>query len=762
METKEGEKTKKCLGCEASSTLLSEGLELEANECVEHTMSDEAGQALAREINEANIGIEGAVQEQEISGPLGHGLDVLEDRPRVTEICEVTTANEVRCEGKKAFQTTPKKQENQVDISQLQGIQAGGPVDSVEIGKNETLVTELCEVTLATKGTEGGPLEVNERQLVAVEEGGHKQVNGSQCEEKDGLATCEIYQGSLSELGSQTNWSLGENESESEAKETSHSSDSEDVSDIDSSDDDLYDMFRRSTLALGPVTETADAFRLSSSVEREQGGVHGTQGHGGEEGTPGVEANSDGNTDRRGCRPRVKCPLGNCGRMVQDLPRHIRSPRCHGKDVEYVEKASYIRNLFPDMTKSASKTPRKQCAYCGSYQTSVSKHQQTCKMKKEFDCINVIYGCRDDEDQESDIELALCKFKTDLKGPDFMLSDYQAKCSQNMLRRFMRFGSMKSTRELLRERKLREAYLELSESGLKASSRNNYLRVVKDYLDTVMIVGGTGQRTVPRLKIILDKWIKNSKHALKRDRYSHKLKSQKNIITPAEMGLFEDSDYVKHVKRYLKKCSGQSKSYECDMIDSRAYITIRLAVENGQRAGSMSHMTIDEFNERERNDDGSATIKVAHHKTCESHGPSILRLSPELHVCLTRYVKHVRPLCQSPDGEDNHVFLSERGSGMSSSQLTYGAKMFWKRATKTNKDFNFTIVRKSVTTNVRQQTKNDSNTAVLLANQMTHAKATADKHYDLTKNSPEEQRLIHSTICEAMGLKVCCSFFFYE
>lgn len=484
---------------------------------------------------------------------------------------------------------------------------------------------------------------------------------------------------------------------------------------LDSSDDDLYNMFCESTLM--PQQSTPN-------------------GH------------------------SVRCPLPGCGRVVRNLPRHIRSSRLHGNDPEYVGKSTYIRNIFPDQIKKKSKYKRVKCDYCGSYQTRLSAHQIKCKLKNKYDSgIGLVAG-KDEESNVSDIDLALQKFEEDLKGPDFQLSDDQAKSAKNMLKKFLLVGKLKKISDLLEEDKLRNAYSELLKGSLKASSRNNYLRIIKDYLDTIVIVQCKHQDTVSRLKILLDRWIKNSKGDIRKDKYAHKIKSQVNLISPEDMVAFESSDSVAHVKYYLNNSMNENMPQnrelnESDIIDSRAYISIRISIENGQRAGSISHMTIKEFDQRQVEENGSARITVFHHKTCETHGPSILSLSPDLHNYLAQYVNHVRPLLATSDVKEGHVFLSASGSNMTSSQLSNAAKLFWKRATKTHKMFNFTIVRKSVTTAVRQFTKNDTNTAIILANQMTHDKSTADKHYHLTRNSPDEQRQIHSTICESMGIEVC-------
>ncbi len=418
-------------------------------------------------------------------------------------------------------------------------------------------------------------------------------------------------------------------------------------------------------------------------------------------------------------------------------------------DKDYIDGKRYLDSSDDDLYDMFCQTT---VGYYNTKKKNESKSAKSCETedKNMNENRNSVNYC-------GDIDIALDKFEQDLKGPDFMLCPEQAKYSKNMLKRFIGIGQMTTIGDLLDESNLRDSYAKLLKRGLKASTRNNYLRVIKDYFDTIAIGEEANVTKVSRLKVIIDRWIKNSKGDLRKDQYAHKLKCQENLITPEDMIAFENSKAVKLAKCYLKECHTREQhiwSSESEICGSRAYVSIRIATENGQRAGSISHMTLKEFENRLINEDNSARIFVLHHKTSETHGPSILSLSPELHNYVVQYINNVRPLLAVSENDASHVFLSETGSKMSSSQLSSAAKMFWKRATKTVKNFNFTIIRKSVTTNVRQLTKNDANTAVILANQMTHDKSTADKHYHLTKNSTEEHVQIHDTICKSMGLSV--------
>lgn len=76
-------------------------------------------------------------------------------------------------------------------------------------------------------------------------------------------------------------------------------------------------------------------------------------------------------------RPSVPCPIDKCTSYVQNLPRHIRTSKKHQNNI-YVEKASYIRNIFPE-TKKTPLQHRDKCTFCGSYQTNLKRHQSKCK-----------------------------------------------------------------------------------------------------------------------------------------------------------------------------------------------------------------------------------------------------------------------------------------------------------------------------------------------------------------------------------------------
>lgn len=209
-------------------------------------------------------------------------------------------------------------------------------------------------------------------------------------------------------------------------------------------------------------------------------------------------------------RPHVMCPLPNCKRKVLNLPRHIRSQRYHGHDLEFKDRSIYIKNIFPE-TKKKSKTKRMKCEYCGSHQTRLSKHQIKCKLKKEHDCVRSLFQCEDDKKHDvADADKALQKFETYLKGPDCMLSLEQAKHSTNMLKRFMNLGKMRNMEELLNESKVKEVYMKLLKGGLKVQFCNDYLRMIKKYLDAAVILSDMDHKSVMTVKNILDNWIRNS------------------------------------------------------------------------------------------------------------------------------------------------------------------------------------------------------------------------------------------------------------
>ncbi len=118
---------------------------------------------------------------------------------------------------------------------------------------------------------------------------------------------------------------------------------------------------------------------------------------------------------------------------------------------------------------------------------------------------------------------------------------------------------------------------------------------------------------------------------------------------------------------------------------------------------------------------------------------------------MSHFAIHIRSVLDNT--RCDKFFVSTSSNAMSSSQLSERANTIYKKATGTEKNFNFTIIRMSVTTNVRKMFSGRE-TSQSLANQMSHNESTTDRFYNLTKNSQHETQDIHTKIRTSMGMQV--------
>ncbi len=327
-------------------------------------------------------------------------------------------------------------------------------------------------------------------------------------------------------------------------------------------------------------------------------------------------------------RHRVRCPISGCGAKVPNLPRLIRSYR-HKKSFHGIQhKAQYIRNLFPQ-TKKQAKCKRHICPHCESQQTNLSRHVKSCQVNINEDCIQIVY---DSQPNPLEDDTRIVDFGNFLTGPDHNREKEEVKSSKNMLIRYCVLAKVSTAEELLDQTVLRLGYENLKSKGLKSTSLNNYLRVVSKFMDFTQFCIPNLAANAAKLSVLLNTWLK----CVAKQRYQHQIKCINNLVTHDDMKKFEGSPVVKCCITFLRRASRKSheqnkaKAIETDMCDTRAMLSVKLACENGQRAGAIAGLTMPQWDTRTTHTDCTVTVIVFNHKTEETQGPMTLTMSPEL------------------------------------------------------------------------------------------------------------------------------------
>ncbi|KAK3716247.1 hypothetical protein QZH41_018048, partial [Actinostola sp. cb2023] len=183
-------------------------------------------------------------------------------------------------------------------------------------------------------------------------------------------------------------------------------------------------------------------------------------------------------------------------------------------------------------------------------------------------------------------------------------------------------------------------------------------------------------------------------------------------------------------------CSAVNKPSYLFCMEVRNWLMFSINVENFNRAGVASTMTVKEFNDAKRLEDERYAITVEEHKTAGTYGGAIIHLSSGLYKNMCNYVEHIRPRFE-PKGQ--FMFTSTLGLQFQSEQIHHCLKSFAKNTgalkEETLKAFSSTMLRKFIVTSTRGLTSPEKNKI---------ARSTADQSYsmfDKLKRTAEAHRV---------------------
>ena len=117
-------------------------------------------------------------------------------------------------------------------------------------------------------------------------------------------------------------------------------------------------------------------------------------------------------------------------------------------------------------------------------------------------------------------------------------------------------------------------------------------------------------------------------------------------MNPSDIQDFEKSEAAREAVKTIGELSvasndGKKNVTQAKYILVRDFLLVQIFIDNANRPGVLSCMTMKEFNEMSEGDGG--VISVMQHKTAHIHGPAHIVLSQKLKAWLTMFVKVIRP-----------------------------------------------------------------------------------------------------------------------
>ena len=201
---------------------------------------------------------------------------------------------------------------------------------------------------------------------------------------------------------------------------------------------------------------------------------------------------------------------------------------------------------------------------------------------------------------------------------------------------------------------------------------------------------------------------------------------------PSDIKEFENSEAAREAIKIIGELSkagidGKENVTQANYTLVRDFLLVQIFMDNANRPGVLSCMTMKEFNDVSEEGDGGV-VSVTTHKTAHIHGPAHIVLSQKLKTWLTMFVQAIRP---HGTAESDYMVFTWNGRSMTSSQINKALHSVFKKATVSTK-ITSTSFRNAAVTKVHERNPEMSGE---LANLMAHNEATASKYYLLSEKT---------------------------
>ena len=173
-------------------------------------------------------------------------------------------------------------------------------------------------------------------------------------------------------------------------------------------------------------------------------------------------------------------------------------------------------------------------------------------------------------------------------------------------------------------------------------------------------------------------WSKCYRNLCKRQSMDKKLAAQKLLNTPDRYLSYQNSVEYRDAIKYL----AESEENEDAVVTQKTFLAVRdmlifaINVKNGNRAGFIAHMTVQDFNERKKSHDRdtgevSFLVTVKSNKTYNDFGHGRVVLTTMLHHEMEVYLKNFRSFAMSGVTDHGYFFCTRNGFSLVDSDCLY-------------------------------------------------------------------------------------------
>ena len=230
---------------------------------------------------------------------------------------------------------------------------------------------------------------------------------------------------------------------------------------------------------------------------------------------------------------------------------------------------------------------------------------------------------------------------------------------------------------------LNEKFVKYAEQKYVPQTIKSYFMSLRHFYSYVLAEKPVIDATTELVTQMMEKvkrWSSSYKRSSQKRKWE-KMEDRVELLTPEKIQQFERSQAAREAVILLGKLSG---AHSIEITQShytllRDFLLVQILIDNANRAGVLSNMTVKEF-ERGYKDD-RYIMNVMKHKTFHVHGPAQVVLTGNLLNWISIFVKQVRSKqpCITADKEQP-LFPSWSGKKLESGQISKAIQSVWKKA----------------------------------------------------------------------------------
>ena len=159
----------------------------------------------------------------------------------------------------------------------------------------------------------------------------------------------------------------------------------------------------------------------------------------------------------------------------------------------------------------------------------------------------------------------------------------------------------------------------------------------------------------------LTQWRKSLRKEIKQRKAEVRIRSRAEVGSASDPKPFLNSVKVQQDIQEAFDSTTTCTSQQHKLI--LAYVAANIIFTNAQRPGVVQHMSVQEYENKEDDDEGNVLIKVLHHKTSSSSGEADIMIKQNIDTMIQMYIDNIRvKITPSEKGFQDRLFLTHTGN----------------------------------------------------------------------------------------------------